>query len=300
MSVVCFSTATCRFQGVDHKLRCFFLLPGYFPHRTPFYAETHFGWNAFNIGLLLVAAGLILIVTQALGTRYAIKRWGAATTLSLSFGVGIVHFMLMGMSSYGWMLFVVVLVTSVWFLAAPTLRGLMSHSVGSELQGRLQGAVSALATVTSAVAPLAASGMFALGEKAGSLRDDDNVDNNGKFDFAYGIVWYWGALLSLVGLVLSLVYRNMAATPAAAPPPASSRQQELVIVTDGPASLPAISAAAAASAAADSDSDGGGAGGAASASASARAGAGAAAGSDTGSTPHAAVGGGGADTTPPL
>jgi DHA1 family tetracycline resistance protein-like MFS transporter len=107
--------------------------------QVPLWSEIRFNWSSFNIGVVLAYAGVILIIIQTLGVKVLVPRLGEYTVLVTAMMFGVAHFVLLGLTTHGWMWFVVLPITCPWFLYLPSIRGLMSKSVPRSDQGKLQG-----------------------------------------------------------------------------------------------------------------------------------------------------------------
>jgi DHA1 family tetracycline resistance protein-like MFS transporter len=71
-----------------------------------------------------------------------------------------VGFVLFGIAEEGWMMYLFLIPYCLGGIAMPSLQGIMSNQVPSNEQGELQGALTSLMSITSAIGPLLMTGLF--------------------------------------------------------------------------------------------------------------------------------------------
>jgi MFS transporter, DHA1 family, tetracycline resistance protein len=131
------------------------------PATWTYYTMLKFGWTPAEVGYSLMGVGVLVALVMGLLTRAVIPRIGE--TLAVGFGLlcEAVGFLGYALATRGWMLYGWMVVWSLSGLGGPALQGIMSAQVDAAEQGELQGALSSLGSLTSIVAPVALTNVFA-------------------------------------------------------------------------------------------------------------------------------------------
>ncbi len=135
----------------------FFLLT--FSHRIfasvfVLYAGHRHGLSTLEIGALLAASGVLDLVMQGLVVGPAVKRFGDRAVMIFGLVGGAVSMLAMGFAPSGLLFALAIVPNSLWGLAEPTIKSLMSARVAEDEQGRLQGASQSLASLAGIIGPL--------------------------------------------------------------------------------------------------------------------------------------------------
>lgn len=126
------------------------------------YTESRFGWTAAEVGVSLAAVGLLSAISQGALTGPLVKRFGEKRVGlwgSLGEAIGFISF---GLATSGLMLYAVLILSSVFWAAHPTLQSLIAREIPAEKQGELQGALMSLTSLTAVMNPLLMTRIFAL------------------------------------------------------------------------------------------------------------------------------------------
>lgn len=113
-----------------------------------------FGWNEVTNGLTLALVGLMAAIVQGGLVRPMIKRSGERRTAVLGTCVSCLAFLGYGLASQGWMIPCIVVFGSLAGLAGPAIQSLVAGRVSPEEQGKVQGALTSLISLTNIPAPL--------------------------------------------------------------------------------------------------------------------------------------------------
>ncbi len=125
------------------------------------YTNFRYGWGETANGLALALVGIMTVIVQGALVRPVIKRFGERRAILFGLSFGIFNFLAYGLATQGWMLLAVVVIGSLGGVAGPAIQGLVAGSVSPSEQGRVQGALAALQSITSILAPpLFTSGLF--------------------------------------------------------------------------------------------------------------------------------------------
>ena len=143
-----------------------------------------FQWSEGEIGLALAAVGLSSAVVSGTLVGPIVKRLGEAGAAYAGLLLAAAGFFLSGFATQGWMLFPAIGLGAFMGLVMPSLRSIMSQSVGEDAQGELQGAVGSVMGLTAIVAPLLMTQVFSY------------------FSAADAVVYFPGASFLLAGTLM--------------------------------------------------------------------------------------------------
>ncbi len=118
------------------------------------YTGHRYGWDERTNGLTLALVGVTAAIVQGMLVKPTIGRLGERKTILLGLCVGIGAFLGYGLATQGWMVWPVIVVGSLGGLAGPALQGLVAGTVSASDQGKIQGALTSLMSLTAIAAPL--------------------------------------------------------------------------------------------------------------------------------------------------
>jgi len=117
------------------------------------YAEYRYAWNSRGIGWSLTVVGISsAVVSGALVGPY-VKKMGLRNSLLSGLIYGTLGFVGFGLAARGWQALAVIPLIALWGVAAPALQSLMSRRVDASSQGKLQGAINSLRSLTGMAGP---------------------------------------------------------------------------------------------------------------------------------------------------
>lgn len=125
------------------------------------YTNYRYGWHELQNGLMMVLAGVLTVAVQGGLTRVAVPRLGERRAVVVGLLISTLGMALYGLAAQGWMLLAVMALASLGGIAPPAIQSLVARSVATDEQGSVQGTVSSLMSLTSIVAPLIATQLFA-------------------------------------------------------------------------------------------------------------------------------------------
>jgi MFS transporter, DHA1 family, tetracycline resistance protein len=165
-----------------------------------------FSWNTTQQGVSLAVTGVGVALVQAVLVGFLVKRLGERRVLVFGAVAGVVSFVLYGFATAGWMMYAILTVQVLGFVASPAAQGLISNQVGDDEQGAIQGAITSLMSLLEVLAPPVAAVVFAY-----STAPDRTVK-------LPGATFFLGAVLNAVALLLALYALPRKATAASATP----------------------------------------------------------------------------------
>lgn len=169
------------------------------------YTGHRFGWNETTNGLTLALVGFMAALVQGGLVKPFISRFGERRTVIFGVLISIVAFFLYGLAWKSWMMLAVIVFGSLGGVAGPALQGLVAGSVSPSDQGKVQGGLTSLLSLTAIVSPLVfTAGLF-------SYFTSENAFAN-----LPGAPFFLGSLLLAAALAIIIrVFRRVpSATPA--------------------------------------------------------------------------------------
>ena len=150
-----------------------------------------YGWNEQTNGLTLGLVGLTAVLVQGFLVSPVIHRFGERRTVVLGLTVSALAFLAYGLASQGWMVPIIIVVGALAGVALPAIQGLVTGTVLSSEQGKIQGALTSLTSLSSILSPLVfTAGLFSFFTSAAAPI------------ILPGAPFFLGSLLFLVSLTL--------------------------------------------------------------------------------------------------
>lgn len=174
------------------------------------YTEYKFGWTSFEVGLSMSFVGVTTAITQGWVTRWLIPKWGEPRSLRIGTIIYFLGFICFALLPAGWMVYPLLVVTSLAGIAPPALQSMITRGVPPQEQGELQGSLISIASLTAIAGPLLYTQLFAV-----FTRPD------GPVQFP-GIAYMTAAGICILALVLLWIarHRDKKAALAERPQPA--------------------------------------------------------------------------------
>ncbi len=152
-----------KFQGLILLILAFFLahIAGQaLPSIWSYHAMEVFSWGESQIGFSLMFVGLMVALVQGGLVSKAVKTMGEFRTILIGFAFWSLGMFLFSQAGQGWMLYAFMIPYALGGIAGPTLQGLMSNTVNADQQGKLQGGLTALMSITTIIGPAIATSLF--------------------------------------------------------------------------------------------------------------------------------------------
>ncbi len=133
-----------------------------YPSIFVLFADYRYGWGPREVGWVLAAVGVCSVIVQA-GLVGRIVPWlGERRTLLLGLACGVAGFGIYAFAGSGWVFLLGIPVSAIWGLASPSTQALITRQVGSDVQGRVQGALMSLVSLGGIIGPAIFAGSFGL------------------------------------------------------------------------------------------------------------------------------------------
>ncbi len=162
------------------------------------FGQEMFAWDGKMIGASLALFGLFHAGAQAFLTGPAAARFGEKWAFIIGMACEIAALIILGLATQGWILFALAPLFALGGIGMPALQSLTTRQVDADSQGKLQGVLASLVSLSAVFGPIFFSSVyFAL---AGIWP---------------GLTWIVGGAVYMLALPLLLSLRN---APAAAAP----------------------------------------------------------------------------------
>jgi DHA1 family tetracycline resistance protein-like MFS transporter len=159
------------------------------------YMGYRFDWDERINGLVLGLVGLSAAIVQGGLVRPIVNRIGERRAILFGLSVSSLAFLGYGLAPQGWMIPVIILFGSLGGIAGPAIQSIVAHQVDSREQGKVQGALTSLMSLTSIVAPLVfTAGLFSY------FTSPDAVISLPSAPFLVGSALFASALLIVRGV----------------------------------------------------------------------------------------------------
>lgn len=130
------------------------------PSTWVLFTTYRFGWTEAQNGLSLTVVGLMFGIVQGGVAGKFVAKFGERTALLFGLSVGALGFLLYGLATQGWMLYAIIVATSIGGVAGPALMSMITKLVPPSEQGALQGALGSVQSLAAIAGPLMATGLF--------------------------------------------------------------------------------------------------------------------------------------------
>ena len=134
------------------------------------YTTLRFKWTPLDNGIALFCVGLASAVVQAGLLGVLMRKLGEVRLSLLGLLSGSITFMLYGLATEGWMMYIFILCNLLAFAAGPALQGIISKTSPPNEQGELMGSLQSLNSIGIVIMPLIGTWILS---RASHLPPDD-------------------------------------------------------------------------------------------------------------------------------
>lgn len=160
------------------------------------YTADRYEWSVRDIGNSLAAVGIMAIVVQGFFARKLIPKLGERNSAMLGTVVTAIALVGYGLATTGWMIYAIIIVGALGGIVTPAVQGIVSRCVGDDEQGEIQGALTSLQSIASAIGPLVFTAIYSYYKAKG--------------DSQLGLVFFYAAVLFFVSLgLMVLLFRKV-------------------------------------------------------------------------------------------
>jgi DHA1 family tetracycline resistance protein-like MFS transporter len=124
------------------------------------YGADQFAWTPLWIGISIACFGLGHAIAQAFLAGPVAERFGERAALLVGVASDSVASVVLGFATRGWIAFSLMPLFCLGGLGFPALQSLLTRQADAQSQGRLQGVLASLLSLTSIIGPLAISALY--------------------------------------------------------------------------------------------------------------------------------------------
>jgi DHA1 family tetracycline resistance protein-like MFS transporter len=158
------------------------------------YTTFRFNWTPGQNGAALFCVGLTAAVVQAGLLGLLIKRFGEVRLAQLGMVSGSITYLLYGLATQGWMMYVLIVCNVLSFAIGPALQSIISKHTPAGEQGELMGSLQSISSVGVIIMPLLGSAI--LGE----------VSHLASNDWRIGSTFYLCAAMQAMAIFVAQRY----------------------------------------------------------------------------------------------
>ncbi|MES2152036.1 MAG: TCR/Tet family MFS transporter [Pseudomonadota bacterium] len=126
------------------------------------YTTYRFDWTPRENGIALFCVGVSAAVVQAGLLSVLIKRFGEVRLSLLGLASACITYVLYGLATHGWMMYVFILCNLLAFAAGPALQGIISKASPANEQGELMGSLQSISSIGIIFMPLAGTAILSV------------------------------------------------------------------------------------------------------------------------------------------
>ena len=166
-----------------------------------FYTIEKFSWSPREVGYSLGFVGIMIVFAEGFLIRLAIPRLGKKNSMRIGFFLMGAGFLGIGLATSGWHIYFFSVLFALGGIGNNALKSVLSEQVAVNAQGELQGALASVGSISSMLAPILFTQMFA-----------SFSGNNAIFQFS-GMPFVVAFFMVFAGVIIIEVGRNILKTP---------------------------------------------------------------------------------------
>ncbi|HJW46483.1 MAG TPA: TCR/Tet family MFS transporter [Lysobacter sp.] len=132
-----------------------------YPSVFVLFADYRYHWGPRMVGYVLAVVGVFSVLVNAVLVKRAVASFGERRTLLIGLLFGTTGFAIYGFAPTGTWFLAGIPVMAIWAFSMPATQALITHQVGPEVQGRIQGALTSLVSLAGVVGPAFYAEVFA-------------------------------------------------------------------------------------------------------------------------------------------
>lgn len=131
-----------------------------YPSMWSFYLQEKFSWTALQVGWSFAAFGFLMAAVQGGLIRVIIPYLGDRKSVLMGLVVSTIALFAYGFAWNGWIICILIPLSSLGFVMMPALTSIMSRAVSDNMQGELQGVLTSVGAIAAVISPLAMTNVF--------------------------------------------------------------------------------------------------------------------------------------------
>ena len=158
------------------------------------YTTFRFDWTPRDNGIALFCVGVSAAVVQAGLLGMLMKRFGEVKLSLIGLTSGCITFLLYGLATQGWMMYVFILCNLLAFATGPALQGIISKASDAGEQGELMGSLQSISSLGVVLMPLLGTAILS------------RASNLPPHDWRIGTTFFVCAAMQAVAIVVARWY----------------------------------------------------------------------------------------------
>lgn len=118
------------------------------------------GWDEMMVGISLAVAGILVGFAQAIFAQKAANYFGLGKSIYIGFAFYALGMFLFSFADRTWMMFLFLIPYCLGSIAGPNLNAFMAKQVPDNEQGKLQGGIASLVSLTTIIGPVTMTSIF--------------------------------------------------------------------------------------------------------------------------------------------
>ena len=159
----------------------------------------------------LAVGGVSTSIVSGMLVGPFVRRFGERRSVISGLAFGSIGFLSFAFAPHGWIFLSAIPFLGLWGIAGPSVQSLMSRRVDPTSQGKLQGAINSIRSISGMIGPLLFTQVLAI-----------SISPSTRIHFP-GAPYFLAGLLLLSSLTLAAYVTRPDAAPAAQPAPAPSK-----------------------------------------------------------------------------
>ena len=119
-----------------------------------------FEWTAFDIGMSMTFIGVCMAIFQGFAVGPAVRWLGDNRAVIVGFALFVASFFGFAFATAGWQMYAWTTVFAMGSISGPAMTAILSKRLATNEQGELQGALTALRSITACFGPLTMTWLF--------------------------------------------------------------------------------------------------------------------------------------------
>lgn len=119
-----------------------------------------FEWTAFDIGMSMTFIGVCMAIFQGFAVGPAVKWLGDNRAVIAGFTMFVVSFFGFALATAGWQMYAWTVIFAMGSISGPAMTAILSKRLPTNEQGELQGALTALRSITACFGPVMMTWLF--------------------------------------------------------------------------------------------------------------------------------------------
>jgi len=190
--------------GLATVMTLFYLAQQSLPAVFVLYTKDRYSWTERDVGLALAVVGVSTSIVSGILVGPFVRRFGERLSVLAGLTFGTLGFLSFAFAPHGWIFLCAIPFLGLWGIAGPSVQSLMSRRVDPTSQGKLQGAINSIRSISGMIGPLLFTQVLAIA-----------ISSNAPVHFP-GAPYFLAGLLLLASLTLA-AYVTQASAASVAP-----------------------------------------------------------------------------------